>query len=131
MLWMSIIARNLAMDLVRRPAREVVSDDTVLWSFPADNPTPLEAIEIYEDQADALMHQLKVQYALQALEPRRRHLIIAAYIRGEKPKVALRTIRRAGQYHQDLDQARPARNPRQPAKHCLTHEALIQRSATM
>ncbi len=86
MLWMIIIARNLAIDLVRRPAREVVSDDTVLWSFPADNPTPLEAIEISEDQADALMHQLKVQYALQALDPTRRHLIIAAYIRGESRK---------------------------------------------
>ena len=86
MLWMIIIARNLAIDLVRRPVREVVSDETVLWGFPADNPTPLEAIEISEDQADALMHQLKVQYALQALDPTRRHLIIAAYIRGESRK---------------------------------------------
>ena len=86
MLWMITIARNLAIDLVRRPAREVLSDDTVLWSFPADNPTPLEAIEMSEDQADALMHQLKVQYALQALDPTRRHLIIAAYIRGESRK---------------------------------------------
>jgi len=86
MLWMIIIARNLAIDLVRRPAREIVSDDTVLWSFPADSPTPLEAIEMSEDQADALMHQLKVQYALQALDPTRRHLIIAAYIRGESRK---------------------------------------------
>lgn len=86
MLWMIIIARNLAIDLVRRPAREVVSDETVLWGFPADNPTPLEAIEISEDQADALMNQLKAQYALQALDPTRRHLIIAAYIRGESQK---------------------------------------------
>jgi len=86
MLWMIIIARNLAIDLVRRPAREIVSDDTVLWSFPADSPTPLEAIEISEDQAGALMHQLKVEYALQALDPTRRHLIIAAYIRGESRK---------------------------------------------
>lgn len=86
MLWMIIIARNLAIDLVRRPAREVVSDDTFLWSFPADSPTPLEAIEISEDQAGALMHHLKVQYALQALDPTRRHLIIAAYIRGESRK---------------------------------------------
>ena len=86
MLWMIIIVRNLAVDLVRRPAREFVSDNTVLWNFPADNPTPLEAIEISEDQADTLMYQLKVQYALQALDPTRRHLIIAAYIRGESRK---------------------------------------------
>jgi RNA polymerase sigma-70 factor (ECF subfamily) len=54
-----------------------------LHNFPAHYPTPLEAIEISEDQADALMQELRVQYALQALEPARRHLIIAAYVRGE------------------------------------------------
>jgi RNA polymerase sigma-70 factor (ECF subfamily) len=86
MLWMIIIARNLAIDLVRKPVREVVSDDSFLWNFPADYPDPLEAIEISEDEADALMHQLKVEYALQALDPARRRLIIAAYIRGESRK---------------------------------------------
>ena len=86
MLWMIIIARNLAIDLVRRIAREIVSDDAVLWNFPADGPTPLEAIEISETEADDLMHQLKVQYALQALDPARRHLVIAAYTRGESRK---------------------------------------------
>ena len=86
MLWMIIIARNLAIDIARKPVREVVSDDSFLWSFPADYPNPLEAIEISEDEADALMHQLKVQYALQALDPARRRLIIAAYIRGESRK---------------------------------------------
>jgi RNA polymerase sigma-70 factor (ECF subfamily) len=86
MLWMIVIARNLAIDLARKPLREVISDDAFLWSFPTDCPTPLEAIEMSEDQADALMHHLKAQYALQALDPRRRHLIIAAYIRGESRK---------------------------------------------
>ena len=86
MLWMIVIARNLAIDLARKPLREVISDDAFLWSFPTDCPTPLEAIEMSEDQADALMHHLKAQYALQALDPRRRQLIIAAYIRGESRK---------------------------------------------
>jgi RNA polymerase sigma-70 factor (ECF subfamily) len=62
------------------------SDDSVLFNFPSDGPTALEAIEISEDQADAVMHQLNVLYALQALDPTRRHLIIAAYIRGESRK---------------------------------------------
>jgi RNA polymerase sigma-70 factor (ECF subfamily) len=86
MLWMIIIARNLAIDLARKPVREVVSDDSLLGNFPAEYPNPLEAIEISEDEADALMHQLKVQYALQTLDPARRRLIIAAYIRGESRK---------------------------------------------
>jgi RNA polymerase sigma-70 factor (ECF subfamily) len=86
MLWMITIARNLAIDIARKPVREVISDNSFLWSFPADGPTALEAIEMSEEQADALMHQLNVQYALQALDPTRRHLIIAAYIRGESRK---------------------------------------------
>jgi RNA polymerase sigma-70 factor (ECF subfamily) len=83
MLWMIVIARNLAIDVARKPVREIGSDDSFLHNFPAHYPTPLEAIEISEDQADALMHELRVEYALQALDPARRHLIIAAYVRGE------------------------------------------------
>jgi RNA polymerase sigma-70 factor, ECF subfamily len=86
MVWMIAIARNLAIDMARKPVREMQSDDSVLFNFPADGPTALEAIEISEDQADAIMHQLNVLYALQALDPTRRHLIIAAYIRGESRK---------------------------------------------
>ena len=84
--WMIAIARNLAIDMARKPVREMQSDDSVLLGFPADSPTALEAIELSEDHADAVMHQLNVLYALQALDPTRRHLIIAAYIRGESRK---------------------------------------------
>jgi RNA polymerase sigma-70 factor, ECF subfamily len=85
MVWMISIARNCAIDMARKPVREMQSDE-VLFSFPADGPTALEAIEISEEEADAVMQQLKVLYALQALDPTRRHLIIAAYIRGESRK---------------------------------------------
>jgi RNA polymerase sigma-70 factor (ECF subfamily) len=83
MVWMVAIARNRAIDMARKPVREMPSDDSVLFGFPADGPTALEAIEISEDQ---VMHQLNVLYALQALDPTRRRLIIAAYIRGESRK---------------------------------------------
>jgi RNA polymerase sigma-70 factor (ECF subfamily) len=86
MAWMIAIARNRALDMARKPVREMQSEDSVLFNFPSDGPTALEAIEISEDQADAVMQQLKVLYALQALDPTRRHLIIAAYIRGESRK---------------------------------------------
>lgn len=84
--WMITIARNLAVDFVRRPVREIHSEDSIFCSFPADEPTALEAIEISEDQADAGMHRLKVLCALQTLDPTPRHLVIAAYIRGESRK---------------------------------------------
>lgn len=84
--WMITIARNLAIDMVRKPVLEIQSDDSVLFSIPADGPTALEAIEISEDQGNALNRRLNVLYALQALDPTRRHLVIAAYIRGESRK---------------------------------------------
>ena len=63
-----------------------ISSDASLWSFPADDPTALEAIVISEDETKALMHELQVIYALRALDPMRRQLIIAAYIRGVSRK---------------------------------------------
>jgi RNA polymerase sigma-70 factor (ECF subfamily) len=86
MVWMMSIARNLAIDMARKPVREMQSDDSILFSFPAEGPTALEAIEISEERAEAVVRQLKVLYALQALDPTRRHLVIAAYIRGESRK---------------------------------------------
>jgi RNA polymerase sigma-70 factor (ECF subfamily) len=83
MVWMIAIARNRAIDMARKPVWEMQSDDSVLFNFPADGPSALEAIEISEDQ---VMHQLNILYALQALDPTRRQIIIAAYIRGESRK---------------------------------------------
>jgi RNA polymerase sigma-70 factor, ECF subfamily len=81
--WMITIARNLAIDFVRRPAREIYFEDQVYCNFPSDMPTALEAIEIAEEQAVASSTALR---ALQVLDPARRQLIIAAYIRGESRK---------------------------------------------
>jgi RNA polymerase sigma-70 factor, ECF subfamily len=81
--WMITIARNLAIDTVRRPVWEIQSEDSVFLNFPADSPT---ALDILEDQDTALNHRLNVLYALQVLDPTRRHIVIAAYIRGESRK---------------------------------------------
>ena len=86
MIWIITIARNLAIDMARKPVREIPSNDMVLFDFAADDPTALEAMEIREDQNNAFSQRLNILYALQALDPARRHLIIAAYIRGETRK---------------------------------------------
>jgi RNA polymerase sigma-70 factor, ECF subfamily len=83
MTWMITIARNLAIDMVRKPAREIYSDDSELLELPADGPTALETIEASEDQQTAIQEQHNVFSALQALHPTRRDLVIAAYIHGE------------------------------------------------
>ena len=83
MMWMITIARNLAIDVARKPAREICSDHSGMLDFPADSPTALETIEIREDKSDTIKLQQSMFSALQALEPTRRHLVIAAYIHGE------------------------------------------------
>jgi RNA polymerase sigma-70 factor, ECF subfamily len=81
--WMITIARNLAIDMTRKTVWEIQSEDSAWFGFPADAPT---ALEILEDQATAFSHRLNVLYALRSLHPTRRHLIIAAYVRGESRK---------------------------------------------
>jgi RNA polymerase sigma-70 factor (ECF subfamily) len=83
MTWMITIARNLAIDMVRRPARDIYSDDSALLTLPSDGPTPVEAIEAVEDDRAAMERQRRVFSALKALDPARSDLVIAAYIHGE------------------------------------------------
>ena len=83
MVWMITIARNLAIDSARKSAREVYADDTILTGFADDSPTALETIETREEQDDAVDNRRNIFVALQALDPTKRHLVIAAYINGE------------------------------------------------
>jgi RNA polymerase sigma-70 factor (ECF subfamily) len=83
MVWMITIARNLAIDIARKSAREVYADDSILTGFADDGPTALESIEIREEQDNAADNQRSIFVALQALDPTKRHLVISAYINGE------------------------------------------------
>lgn len=92
MTWMITIARNLAIDDVRKSAQERFSDASRLMELPADGPSALETIEVSEDQRTALRRHHDIVGALQALHPTRRDLIIAAYIHGEsREQLAQRT----------------------------------------
>ena len=83
MTWMITIAKNLAIDAVRRPSQEIYRDHSVLLGFPADEPTALESMESRESESDTAKLQQSMLSALQMLAPERRHLVIAAYIHGE------------------------------------------------
>lgn len=83
MMWMITIARNLAIDVARKPALEICSDDPALLDIPAEMPTALENIEIRESESETIKLRDRICTALHALEPLRRQLIIAAYIDGE------------------------------------------------
>jgi RNA polymerase sigma-70 factor, ECF subfamily len=83
MAWMITIARNLAIDMARKSGREVHADDAILAGFADDGPTALETIETREEQNDAINNQRSIFVALHALDPTKRHLVIAAYIDGE------------------------------------------------
>ena len=83
MSWMISITRNLAIDIARKSVREIYSDKSILAHIPTDYPDALEAIEIREDENDAVNRRRDVYFALQNLDPARRHLVIAAYVHGE------------------------------------------------
>jgi RNA polymerase sigma-70 factor, ECF subfamily len=83
MMWMITIARNLAIDAVRRPSREIYRDQSALLNFPADAPTALESMESRENESNTIKLQQSMLSALQTLDPTRRHLVIAAYLYGE------------------------------------------------
>jgi RNA polymerase sigma-70 factor (ECF subfamily) len=83
MVWMITIARNLAIDTARKSTREVHADDAILTGFADDSPTALETIENREEHDDAINYRRNIFVALQALDPTKRHLVIAAYIDGE------------------------------------------------
>lgn len=83
MMWMITIARNLAIDVARKPTLEVYSDRSLMLDFPADSLTALESIESRESEGETIKLQHSIFSALQALEPSRRQLVIAAYIHGE------------------------------------------------
>ena len=83
MTWMISIARNLAIDNVRKAAPERFLDDSELLEVAADGPTALDIIEGVQDQQMAIQQHRDVIGALQTLHPTRRDLIMAAYIHGE------------------------------------------------
>jgi RNA polymerase sigma-70 factor (ECF subfamily) len=74
--WMATIARNLAINVVRRPHFEMQADEGFLMEVPAGNPSVLEEIELSQDQTHALK-------ALGNLDEMSRRLIIAAYLHGQ------------------------------------------------
>lgn len=83
MSWMITIARNLAIDVVRRPSLEIYADDSVFLSLPSECPSAVDLMEAAEGHRTAMEQRQKLLFALQALNPARRDLVIAAYIYGE------------------------------------------------
>ena len=81
--WMMSIARNTAIDHLRKTGREASADDSMLLTLPSEWPTAIGHIEAWEEDQNAAQQQLRVFAALQALNPVRRDLVLRAYLHGE------------------------------------------------
>lgn len=81
--WMITIVRNLSIDVVKKSAWEIYSDDSALMELTSDCPSALDTIEAQEDQQRVLRRTHDVFSALHGLDPMKRELVIAAYILGE------------------------------------------------
>lgn len=73
--WMATIVRNLAIDVKRSPAAEP-TDDAELTVIPFTGRSALEVLEANDDHR-------RLRDAMEALDPMKRKLVIAAYINGE------------------------------------------------
>ncbi|UDL95126.1 MULTISPECIES: sigma-70 family RNA polymerase sigma factor [Lichenihabitans] len=74
--WMAVIARNRALDEVRRPSHSAMQDDiSEGLEIPAEVDHPLDSME-RSDSFKALL------VCLQTLDPERREILLLAYYRG-------------------------------------------------
>ena len=78
--WMASIARNLAINIVRRPEFEQQAEEAVLQKVPAGGYSVLEEMVNSQDAILALN-------ALEEIDPMCRRLIVAAYLYGESREV--------------------------------------------
>jgi RNA polymerase sigma-70 factor (ECF subfamily) len=83
MTWMITVARNLAIDSARKMSRESYADDAELLALPSDSPSAVETLEAAEAHSAAIEQRQQMLHALQALDPIRRDLVVAAYLHGE------------------------------------------------
>ena len=105
MMWMITIARNLAIDVARKPTLEVYSDHAVMLNFPAEIPTALENIETRESESETI--KLQRQHLLRLAGPGalKASTGYCSLYPWRKPAPAFRTVWRSGQHHKDMDQA--------------------------
>jgi RNA polymerase sigma-70 factor (ECF subfamily) len=76
MAWMATIVRNLAIDVRRNRRQPSSHDEDELLNLPDLSPNALDLIELSDDCQRTLA-------ALNALDPMKRRLVIAAYVNGE------------------------------------------------
>ncbi|MEQ1712979.1 MAG: sigma-70 family RNA polymerase sigma factor [Hyphomicrobium sp.] len=74
--WLATIARNRALDSVRRRQMLSIEDTPAALDAPTGDPHPLDGLELSEDLA-------RLWRCIDSLESERREVVILAYIEGE------------------------------------------------
>jgi RNA polymerase sigma-70 factor, ECF subfamily len=73
--WMATIARNRALDEIRKRVPVSIEDAPEALNVPSKEPHPLQALELSQDVA-------RLTACLDGLEPQRRDIVVHAYING-------------------------------------------------
>jgi RNA polymerase sigma-70 factor, ECF subfamily len=73
--WMATIARNRALDEIRRRVPVSIEDTPEAFNVASDEAPPLQALELSQDVQ-------RLNACLDRLEPQRKQLVVEAYIQG-------------------------------------------------
>jgi RNA polymerase sigma-70 factor, ECF subfamily len=73
--WMATIARNRALDEIRRRVPVSIEDTPEAFNVASDEAPPLQALELSQDVK-------RLNACLDRLEPQRKQLVVEAYIQG-------------------------------------------------
>ena len=103
--WMVAMARNRAIDIVRKKPELSLEDGPEALNVAADTPAPLARREMTEELKRLLS-------CLGKLDPEKQRIVFARLLQRLEPRSARQEARYSGEYHQDLVASEPFGNPR-------------------
>ena len=103
--WMVAMARNRAIDIVRKRGEISIEDEPEAQNVPAETPAPLARREMTEELKRLLS-------CLGKLDPEKQRIVLLAYYSGWSREQLSHQARYSGEHDQDMVASQPARNSR-------------------
>ena len=103
--WMVAMARNRAIDIVRKKGEASIEEEPAALEVAAETPAPLARREMTEELKRLLS-------CLGKLDPEKQRIVLLGLLQRLEPRSAGAETRYPGEHNQDLVASQPAGNPR-------------------